>query len=115
MKLRNITLTAVVASVMVLAGCISNSSKLNKVALGMTKQEVIKAMGSPSNTRASAGVEYLVYRLCLQRSLGQCYNVAEFFVQIEENRVIQYGKVGDFDSTQKPESTINVNKKVKVE
>ena len=95
-----------------LAGCMPTTlNKMNKVSIGMSKQEVITAIGSPTETRATAGVEYLMYHLRVDTDVR--YSKVPYFVQIEKGRVIAYGKMGDFGSTQVPESTVNINKTVK--
>ena len=101
------------ASVVLLAGCATNnSSKLNDISVGMTKADVISVMGQPSETRATASVEYLVYRLCVGRNLvASCidWKQREFFVQIQQGKVVAYGKVGDFDSTKDPAVDIDLD------
>jgi len=95
-----------------LAGCMPTTlDKMNKVSLGMSKQEVIAAIGSPTETRATEGVEYLMYHLRVDTDVRT--SKKPYFVQLEKGRVTAYGKMGDFGSTQLPESTININKTVK--
>lgn len=116
-----------------LIGCAAapRASKMNEVSLGMSKAQVIAAIGTPDTSSAIDGVEYLVYGLHEELtgservsctaisvlSLGtgawQCRGAEDdYFVRIENGAVTAYGRVGDFDSTQVPEATINVNKEV---
>lgn len=119
-----------------LAGCVTPGTQINmnKVSVGMTKPEVIAAIGAPDSTAAKDGTEYLVYQLTDGTSggaaaacagagiltLGIAYAAPEcrggrendFYVRLSGGKVDSYGKVGDFDSTRPPEATINVNKTV---
>ena len=49
--------------VLLLAGCATSTTNLNKISIGMTKAEVIQIMGQPESTRANQGVEYVIYTL----------------------------------------------------
>lgn len=130
----NYKIIALFVTALLLSGCAS-TKRMNKVSLGMTKAEVINAIGSPESSRASDGTEYLVYSLteipgggtqaaCAPialMTLGMAYLTDEcsgreddYYVQLREGRVTGYGRMGDFDSTQNPESTININKKISV-
>lgn len=88
---------------------------MNNASLGMTKQEVIKAMGQPQSVSAISGVEYLNYKLCTVE--GDFYNDFrckgwdDFYVRLKSGKVDSYGRRGDFDSTKTPESkrTIDLN------
>ncbi len=122
-------LVAVLVAIVGLAGCVSNTKKLNRVALGMTKQEVVQSLGNPDSIRASKGIEYMVYGLrtvdageCVGWSIVSLGILApaacsgfkdDYFVQLKQGKVTAYGKVGDFDSIQDPESTININQTIK--
>ncbi len=112
--MKNIFKLFAVFALVALAGCApTNLHKMNKIALGMSKQEVISAAGRPTETRATEGVEYLVYHLRARADVR--YDLEAYFVQLEAGKVIAYGKLGDFGSTQLPEAAINVNKKIEVQ
>lgn len=51
------------------AACVGTSARLNDVALGMTKQEVISAIGRPDSVSAEGDVEYLVYHWASPKQL----------------------------------------------
>ena len=100
--------------VAVLWGCASTSHKMNNLRLGMTKAEVISALGQPTSTSASEGTEYLVYKLrdrfnpdFMEPDLYE----KDYFVRLRDGKVDSFGQVGDFDSTKIPESkhTLDVN------
>jgi hypothetical protein len=105
---------------LLLAGC-ATSSHLNRVSVGMTKQQVVEAMGEPQSTRATQGTEYLIYHLKESSTLGKAweslldggsvpgYGESDYYVRVYNGRVDAYGKVGDFDSTHLPESKITVD------
>lgn len=103
--------TLSVILVLFLSAC-AGTPKMNKLSLGMTKQQVIGAMGTPDSTAAQGGAEYLTYKLWKDfwdRSPG---NYSEpYFVRLVDGKVESYGRVGDFDSTKAPETkqTIDVN------
>lgn len=99
------SLSPVLILCLVICGCTGTSAKLNHVTLGMTKAEVIRAIGAPDSISAKGNTEYLVY---LWGSPKELVGVPkEYFVRLKDGRVDSYGKKGDFDSSKEP--TINVN------
>lgn len=94
------TVIIAIAVAVLLTGCASTEKRINEISLGMNKAQVIRVLGQPKSTRASAGVEYLLYDLKESTNVGECVATA-------------YGEIGDFDSTQDPEQTININKTIK--
>lgn len=123
----------ILSMAMIASGCATKGTqtKLNNVSVGMTKLQVVEALGRPDSAAATEGTEYLVYQLTGGTSGGtaaacgtagvltlgliylqpQCRGGKEddFFVRLRGGRVDAYGKVGDFDSTKTPEATLNVN------
>lgn len=89
-----------------LAGC-ATAQKLNNVSIGMTKQEVIAVMGTPSSTSAKGEVVYLNYLLTEINGLDQSQYY--HFVLIKNGKVESYGKLGDFDSTKDNKTVIDLN------
>jgi len=75
-----------------LVGCAGSSKKMNTLKLGMTKQDVIEAIGSPDSTSAAGDIEYLRYRL---NSGG--FSVDEYYVKLLDGKVGAYGKRGDLN------------------
>jgi len=98
-------------SLIFISGCmIPTSKKMNLVSIGMTKAEVITKLGDPSSTRASNGVEFLIYNLAPAEAFIVDENhLPEYFVRIVNGKVDSYGKMGDFDSTKPMPSTLNIN------
>ena len=101
-KLRPLLLSALILT---LAGCTGTSAKLNRVALGMTKAEVVRAIGRPDTISAKGNTEYLIYLWGRPKELVGDPN--EYFVRLKDGRVDSYGAKGDFDSAKDP--TINLN------
>jgi hypothetical protein len=103
----------------VLIGCATPASKLNRLSVGMAKAEVLQVMGQPQSVSAKDGMEYLLYNLGEGLTFGsdpqgrtkidQARNL--YYVRLKGGVVDSYGRVGDFDSTKIPETkhTIDVN------
>ena len=127
MENKPFTLIVLLGLVTVLAGCLSmpgpSASKLNNLQIGMAKSDVIKTLGPPNNTRASEGVEYMIYALnegtqLVVDNTGKGWLAPQnrqYFVRLRNGVVDSWGKVGDFDSAKVPEtkSEIDVNVKQK--
>jgi tetratricopeptide (TPR) repeat protein len=86
-----------------LCGCATPTTSLNKLSVGMTKQEAISVMGEPTRTSATQGVEYMIY-LSINPFGG-----GEYYVRLVGGKVDAYGRVGDFNSTHPPEAQIDLN------
>ena len=91
------------------------SSHIGNASLGMTKQQVMSAMGQPNSVSAKGRTEYMMYKLCtVEGSLindFRCQRWESYFVRLINGRVESYGQKGDFDSTKVPERTQNINVK----
>lgn len=76
-----------------LSGC-ATASLMNKVSLGMTKDEAVRAIGrQPSTTKANAdGTEILEYIL-LSPANGL---YEQYWVTLKDGKVVQFGRAGDF-------------------
>ena len=93
---------------LVLAGC-ATAPKMNRLNVGMTKKEVISALGKPSSTAApGGGVELLRYRLSPTGDHAFYGRTEEYFVKLVNGTVSSYGKMGDFDSTKDPTLDLNI-------
>ena len=105
---------AMLVFVILMTGCYPMSSRMNSVSIGMTKQEVISALGSPSSTSAKEGTEYLNYqfyeRIADTTGFGR---TKPYFVRIFNGKVDSYGVLGDFDSTKTPETKTTIDLNVK--
>ena len=88
--MRKIVILLVV--VILISGCVTPASRTNRLSLGMTKSEVIAAMGNPISTKAKAEEgEWLEYWLDVGGWESQRY-----WVILKDNKVVQYGNAGDF-------------------
>ena len=81
----------VILSVAFLIGCAASSKKMNQLKLGMTKQEVIEAIGEPTSTSAKRNREYLNYRLTADGFYSDSY-----YVRLLDGKVESYGGAGSF-------------------
>ncbi len=84
-------IAAIGLALLLLMGCAS-ASKLNAVQLGMTKDQVVSAIGSPSSTSEMDNTQYLKYQLCSDWIFTDRY-----YVRLTDGKVDAYGRVGDFN------------------
>jgi hypothetical protein len=80
--------TAGLAAVLLL-GC---SSQMNNVKLGMTQDQVVQAVGSPSSTSAMGNILVMKYQLCSDWIFTDRY-----YVRLTDGKVDAFGRVGDFN------------------
>ena len=78
-------------AVVFLFGCAGSAKKMNQLNLGMTKQEVIEAIGEPTSTSANRNTEYLHYRLTADGFYSDSY-----YVRLLDGKVESYGGSGSF-------------------
>lgn len=78
-----------VMSLALLAGC-SSSQTINDISVGMTKQEVIRALGAPVSSSATGMQETLRYRLYGGVTANPWYQ--EYYVNLLGGRVVAYGQ-----------------------
>jgi len=102
----------------VLAGCVSSSSHLNSVSIGMTKPDVIKVMGQPTDTRGNSHAEFLIYHLASEPWIARAaayhqgvagYGEDDYCIRLVDGKVDAYGRQGDFDFSKVPEVKVDVN------
>lgn len=77
---------------------------MNKVSVGMSKDQVLSTLGQPTSTSAQHGVEYMKYDL-----YNSVYMLETHYVRIIDGKVESYGKMGDFDSSAVPEQKVTVD------
>lgn len=68
-------------------GCAGSAKKINQLNVGMTKADVIEAMGEPNYTSGAKDVEILTYKL---NSSG--FYSDTFFVRIKNGKVDRFGQ-----------------------
>lgn len=98
---------------LLLAGCANgygkHSSRMNDVSVGMTKAQVLNAIGEPVSTSARDGVEYMNFRF---------YEVVfgpyvPYYVRLVGGKVDSFGRTGDFDSTNSPTTKVQIEADVR--
>jgi len=96
MNLKHIVLSLA----LVISGCTGTSAKLNDISLGMSKADVISAIGRPDSVSAQGNTEYLVYHWASPKQIiADENNLDRYFVRLVNGKVESYGEQGDFDST----------------
>lgn len=85
------------------------ADQLNKLSIGMTRQEVIQALGEPKSTSSKGDLEYLQYRWVKTVIAADGNFPEDYFVAVKNGRVLSYGKKGDFDSTKLMAQRVEVN------
>lgn len=86
----NAKITAVIASLVVLAlaGCATNSSKLNNIRIGMAKTEVVQLLGQPDAMSAQSNIEYLTYYFSNDGSARE----QPYMVRLVDRKVESFGR-----------------------
>jgi hypothetical protein len=84
-----LTRLTAIGLVLLLMGC---ASAMNAVKLGMTQDQVISAIGSPSSTSEMGNTQYLKYQLCSDWIFTDRY-----YVRLTDGQVDAFGRVGDFN------------------
>ena len=107
--MRKVSLAALFVSSLLLIGCSGLSQQINSISIGMTKREVIEAMGAPVSSSAQNGVEYLNY--LLYEDVWTQTHGTHYFVRLIGGKVESYGRTGDFNSTKNPTVDINVRQR----
>jgi len=107
-------LLAAFALAILLFGC-ATSHKINAVQLGMSKSEVITAMGNPVSTSAQGGAEYLNYKLSETNVDAKHGVTAPYYIRLIDGKVESYGKTGDFDSTKPDTIRIETDENIKID
>jgi hypothetical protein len=94
-------LVAFLVALVSLTGCPGTSfwkPRLDRIHVGMTREEVIDVLGKPGEVSASGGAEYLKYGWDDPVD-GRVGAARWYFVRLVNGKVDAYGRVGDFDST----------------
>jgi hypothetical protein len=104
MKIPMLLVVTGLASTLFFSGCVQDSSAMNRLSIGMTKQQVIQVMGQPATTMAFSREdpkEVLVYPLS-NRATG----VVSYY-----DVVLRQGRVTGYLPESTTESTVNLNVK----
>lgn len=76
----------------------------------MSKREVIHIMGTPNSVKAADNVEVLVYAVDRFWSAEAFTYVGEYWIELENDEVIRYGKPGDFGNAAPPTQKIIIER-----
>ncbi len=76
----------------VLSGCAANSSRMNKLVIGMPREDVIRVLGKPHVVSAQGNQEYLTYNF-INRGAG---DIQPYSVRLINRRVEAFGEKSDF-------------------
>ncbi len=89
---KGLAILAAVTVGVVLVGCASSSGRLNRISPGMTRDEVVSALGRPHGVAAQGDVEYLSYNF-LNKGVG---DMKQYAVKVVGGRVHSFGERADF-------------------
>lgn len=70
-----------------LGGCAASSGRLERLRIGMTRDEVTKAIGRPKSTTAQGGVEVLLYQFTDKPFGDGMIFPGSYYVQLDRGRV----------------------------
>lgn len=101
------------AAVILMVGCEKPNPDLYKIQMGMTEKDVMRKLGKPDSVSMQGNYKYLEYESYeYNQWTGVKENIRYFFVRINDGRVDLFGRKGDFNTTQHPERTVNVNQNI---
>lgn len=80
-----------IVGLVLLLGCAGSAKKMNNLQVGMTRADVIDALGPPDSTSANLYVEYLKYGSCPAGLFS-----SQYYVKLQDGIVTAYGRYGDF-------------------
>ncbi|MCS6771381.1 MAG: outer membrane protein assembly factor BamE [Kiritimatiellae bacterium] len=83
-----------------LTGCETPSSKIGRLRLGMTPEEVRDQLGEPTAIRAAKVFEGGETQMVWEYLSGFSFRPKDYWVFFENDRVVQWGEPGDFLSRQ---------------
>lgn len=88
--------TLLFSALFLIVGC-ATSKKLNRLSIGMTKHEVIRALGDPVSVSSPGnGVEYLNYRFSETGEEAYQGISQPYYVLIVDGYLQEYGRYGEF-------------------
>jgi outer membrane protein assembly factor BamE (lipoprotein component of BamABCDE complex) len=85
-----------------LSGCAvlatPTANKMDRLNIGMSREDVVQALGRPVSKGADATAETLYYRFSETRSEAVNGIATPFFVKIAEGKVSSFGRINDSDA-----------------
>ena len=104
-----VLLTLILVVTIFFVGC-ATAHRMNRLSIGMNKQQVLSVMGRPTSTASpGGGQEILRYNLSATGDDAYYGITDEYYVRLIDGKVESYGRMGDFDSTKDPTLDVNVN------
>jgi outer membrane protein assembly factor BamE (lipoprotein component of BamABCDE complex) len=90
--------------VLFITGCatVPTASRISKVSVGMTKNDVIKVMGNPASTSAEGNSESLYYALAETDEDVRLGWKRPYYVKLVDGKVSSYGRTNNSDSQTQP-------------
>jgi hypothetical protein len=114
-------LLLVAAGVLVVMGCATPNTKVHKLLLGMTTNDVLKVMGKPFSVRASKVYENgettviweYIAPIFSMAIISDDYN-KRYWIIFENEKMVQWGEPGDLTGTDQESKAIKeyYNKKL---
>ena len=84
------------------SGCASTSTKINHIKVGMTKAELVRAIGTPDIVSTKENTEYFTYFWGYPNESSGTRKA--YYVCLKNGRVDTYGERGDLDSSRPPDT-----------
>ena len=107
----------ILVSLLLLTGCMAaifgSADQLNQLSIGMTKEQVIQKIGPPKSTAAGNGVEFMNYRWVKTVIAADGNFPEDYYVQLQNGKVIGYGRKGDFDTTSNPIQRVQIDQTIR--
>lgn len=99
-----------------LAGCATGSESMNRISLGMTKGQVIAALGSPKSVSAVGGIEVMHYPLSEYPVGGGRFDrpLTNYVVRLRDGRVDAYGRDGEFSEPVRRSAPVQVINQIQI-
>ena len=87
------TLVIITLTALFCVGCLTEASKINGVAIGMSKGEVLKIMGKPVSVTAdekTVSLNYALHETGVQIGLG--YVTVPYEIKLVNDKVVSFGR-----------------------
>lgn len=88
------------------------ADQLNKISIGMPKQEVLSILGPPKSIAANEGIEYLQYSWVKTVIAADGNFPQDYYVAIRDGKVSNFGRKGDFDTAKNPAQRIEIDQTI---
>ena len=86
--MKNVLTAVILLLAALFAGC-ATADQLNKLRIGMSKDQVVAVLGQPDSTSAQANIEYMTYYLSNDSSYGRDQ---PYMVRLVDGKVESFGR-----------------------